>query len=552
MQRCVNEKAAKVRPKQDLQSSKIHGKAEESDLLTHDYNPLGNITCKIGDNACVAKHVSLIQRAGLFHPMNESQKVQSLLKLQQQYGNRFVQRVIAQHVIQTKLTTSKPGDIYEQESNRAVEAVMRMLEPHVQRQPEEEEEEAPLQAKPLAGQNTPLVQIGRTDDAYEREANQIANLVTTSSDWIPGGFNPAQPSVQRACGPAEVGSVGGCTGLTGDVTGEAFLFVVNCDDFRSGEEARLRAFSATLGPEDILEIHGFASEEGPADFNENLSCARAHKAQSVLTSAGVPIAKIRTLYKHGTTPGARAERRSVVITKSSAAPGGLTVTPCSSLPFLIGSRGGCGSGSDFTYLDFPSLSLTDELKVLPFRPRTDSELLGIFTLELGALAGSTGLSMIALFASGTGARNTHGIGSHLSTLTAISGTFRRVLGVVRSNINSRITSQASGGAINCNSLSIPSGSMPTISFTFADGTTLKAAIGGTQGLNLFITGFSLSPRSRTYTITLRFEICDDFGVDKSDLYSPGLISFWVLQHERPGHRPFINEIIVEETISDSF
>lgn len=52
-------------------------------------------------------------------------------------------------------------------------------------------------------------------------------------------------------------------------------------------------------------------------------------------------------------------------------------------------------------------------------------------------------------------------------------------------------------------------------------------------------------------MTLRFTICDNFGVDESDLYTPGLISFWELQHERTpsAYVPFINEIIVEPTIS---
>ncbi len=64
------------------------------------------------------------------------------------------------HVLgQPKLTVNQPGDRYEQEADRVAEQVMRMPEPHLQRQvrPEEEEEEL-LQAKPLAGPITPLVQ----------------------------------------------------------------------------------------------------------------------------------------------------------------------------------------------------------------------------------------------------------------------------------------------------------------------------------------------------------------------------------------------------------
>lgn len=55
------------------------------------------------------------------------------------------------------LTIGQPGDAYEQEADQVAEQVMRMPEPLVQRQPMEEEEEE-LQAKPLDGQITPLVQ----------------------------------------------------------------------------------------------------------------------------------------------------------------------------------------------------------------------------------------------------------------------------------------------------------------------------------------------------------------------------------------------------------
>ncbi|MBM3235932.1 DUF4157 domain-containing protein [Candidatus Poribacteria bacterium] len=122
MQQRMNDKTVEVRQKQDAQFKvQIQENAEKSDVLTRGYNPLANITCKMGDKACAAKHVSTIHRTELFHPMNESQKVQSLLKLQQQYGNRFVQRVIAQH-IQTKKqveeeeelqTKARPGQASE-------------------------------------------------------------------------------------------------------------------------------------------------------------------------------------------------------------------------------------------------------------------------------------------------------------------------------------------------------------------------------------------------------------------------------------------------------
>jgi hypothetical protein len=192
MQKRINNKT-KVSQKRYSQANMLtQQKLAASPDISHDSHPLENITCKIGDNACAAKHVSVIQQSGLFHPMNENQKVQSLLRLQRQYGNRFVQRVIAQHAIQTKLAVSQPGDIYEKEADRVTEQVMQMSEPQIQRQPEEEEEEMlqpksleeeeeELQPEELPRQSSefnPNAEIHiNTDDAYEKEADRVADEV---------------------------------------------------------------------------------------------------------------------------------------------------------------------------------------------------------------------------------------------------------------------------------------------------------------------------------------------------------------------------------------
>ena len=82
--------------------------------------------------------------------MHTAQRASVLLALQRTHGNRYVQRVVMG--IQAKLKVGQPGDIYEQEADRVAEQVMRMPEPRVQRQLEEEE----LQAKELPGE-TPEV-----------------------------------------------------------------------------------------------------------------------------------------------------------------------------------------------------------------------------------------------------------------------------------------------------------------------------------------------------------------------------------------------------------
>ena len=72
-----------------------------------------------------------------------------------------IQRAQIRHVlrspqVQATLTIGQPDDKYEQEADYVADEVMRIPEPRVQ--PQLEEEEEMLQAKPLAEQINPLVQ----------------------------------------------------------------------------------------------------------------------------------------------------------------------------------------------------------------------------------------------------------------------------------------------------------------------------------------------------------------------------------------------------------
>lgn len=40
--------------------------------------------------------------------------------------------------------------------------------------------------------------------------------------------------------------------------------------------------------------------------------------------------------------------------------------------------------------------------------------------------------------------------------------------------------------------------------------------------------------------------------DGSDLYSPALFAFWVMQHERTGNPPYVHEIEIPSLISGTF
>src|SRR3990172_12115266 len=61
-------------------------------------------------------------------PRSMSSPVDRILYLQRTIGNQAVQRLIKSGALQAKLRIGQPGDIYEQEADRAAEQVMRAQE----------------------------------------------------------------------------------------------------------------------------------------------------------------------------------------------------------------------------------------------------------------------------------------------------------------------------------------------------------------------------------------------------------------------------------------
>lgn len=181
--------------------------------------------------------------------------------------------------------------------------------------------------------------ISESANAAERQADDTADAVVFGIRKVPNSFAPAGPSIQRVCGVAAIGTRAECDDQDPIfVTGHPFFkFNVSCDDFASGEEANLRSTAATLPASGSVEVHGYASVDGNATFNENLSCARALKAQTVLTSAGITAGRI-SIVKHGPTPGPTADRRSVVIS-TTAAPGPTPTPTPTPAPAVSGSCG---------------------------------------------------------------------------------------------------------------------------------------------------------------------------------------------------------------------
>ena len=170
------------------------------------------------------------------------------------------------------------------------------------------------------------IAVGGVDDAYEREANSIAEAVNNNT--LQADFSHLEPraslNLQRACGPAAIGSPAGCTPVSGNIVGERFLFAINCDTFLTpAEQTRLELFADTIANGEMIEIHGFASMDGDPAFNENLSCARALKVQAIIQSilAGKGVSALVGAFMHGANPGLNpAEQRSVVIDRSGVVP----------------------------------------------------------------------------------------------------------------------------------------------------------------------------------------------------------------------------------------
>ena len=77
-------------------------------------------------------------------------------------------QILRNNKIQAKLTIGQPNDKYEQEADRVADTVMSMPDPALQRQ--EDEEEEPVQARPLAEGITPLLQRQEEPEEDEEEA----------------------------------------------------------------------------------------------------------------------------------------------------------------------------------------------------------------------------------------------------------------------------------------------------------------------------------------------------------------------------------------------
>lgn len=193
--------------------------------------------------------------------------------------------------------------------------------------------------------------------------------------------------------------------------------------------------------------------------------------------------------------------------------------------------------------------------------------------ELRFLGGNLGAEMARRFFSGNSEPWIHGTDSKLGKMVKKSGVFIAAQEGIRAQLKGQFKNafklpgpNDSGGIIldwekmNQIDIAIDDSAFPWIEWplgyaveqklsgeNMAEAKALIAVIGGAKGNKFFIRNLASDPLIKGYKFDLRIEICDHFGVDQSDLYSPGLCAFWMLQHAIPGlQSPFVNVIRIDQ------
>ena len=252
---------------------------------------------------------------------------------------------------------------------------------------------------------------------------------------------------------------------------------------------------------------------------------------------------------------------SAAATPTSAPANGLVTAPPVTAPILIGKRvkNNCGDSSldDFKSNDRPNpkIGLAQAVSLTFLRTQSPLILETMWRSTFAAVysTGALGQSMITRFMLGTGLKFDHPVGSELSGVAKSTVTFIASNIAVKAEIEKQFAAQfAASGDVDVSKLSV------TVNIPFSTFSTdvtippkFRAMIGGIHGIELFATKFALTGIG-SYTMTLLYRICDNFGVGNDDLYTPDLQAMWILQHETAGTKPFVNSIEIEESIAGTF
>ncbi len=241
---------------------------------------------------------------------SDDSPVNRILYLQRTIGNQAVQRLIKSWALQTKLIIGQPGDKYEQEADRVADAVMRMPEPGMQRQVDEEEEEEILQTKPLVDQITPVVQRQVEEEEKEEMLQaksredatpEVSNDLESKINAIKGGGRPLAES-ERAYFERRFGY--------------DFGQVRMHKDTRAAESARaINAKAYTLGHDIIFGAGLYAPEtgEGQRLLAHELTHVVQQKTSEVPVLQTIPASPQPQIVSGFTATGTPRTQPSVVV-----------------------------------------------------------------------------------------------------------------------------------------------------------------------------------------------------------------------------------------------
>lgn len=157
--------------------------------------------------------------------------------------------------------------------------------------------------------------IAPDTETPEREARAVAarttdptshtSLMDARNARVQGAAPPGNWLLRQTAGPNRLGRTQPRARCDPPVCladpSELFGFQFDSDELRAGEEERLRTFGDGLAPDDALTILGYASVEGPEDYNTTLACHRAIRVKQILEVG--TLGTISTIHAVGETEG---------------------------------------------------------------------------------------------------------------------------------------------------------------------------------------------------------------------------------------------------------
>jgi len=168
-------------------------------------------------------------------------------------------------------------------------------------------------------------------------------------------------------------------------------------------------------------------------------------------------------------------------------------------------------------------------------------------------AGELGEYMVKQFMGGKARLQIHGRNTALVKQARSTDAFRVGRNAIAATLGKKIKTQRKygGGVYNLKFGSCPWIGWNAIWHTMLPGSSTKplgACIGGTKANRVYVRNLVETPEK--VCLDLRIEGWDHFGVDTTDTYTPGLVAFWLLQHNRTGpQRPFANLLVLEERLT---